>query len=168
MTYRISDDSGPVYVTRIADGATIPEDPDNTDWVAYQAWRASGNEPEAAQPPTPTPAMVDAERDRRIALGAPVTVGDVSFVVQTRDERDFRNINGLVSKGIVLTMQGDTTTTVAFRDAGDEARLLTGAQLIAMGEAIAARTQAIYAASWTIKAISPLPGDYAADSRWPS
>jgi len=30
-------------VTRDADGATIPAAPGNTDWQAYQAWRAGGN-----------------------------------------------------------------------------------------------------------------------------
>lgn len=32
-------------ILRIADNANIPNDPDNRDWVAYQAWLALGNTP---------------------------------------------------------------------------------------------------------------------------
>lgn len=51
--YRLTD--SPSIIVRIADGAHIPADPDNTDYQAYLAWLDAGNKPEPYQPP-PEPA----------------------------------------------------------------------------------------------------------------
>lgn len=41
-------------IKRLADQAFIPPDPDNTDFVQYQAWLAAGNTPlPAPEPPAP-------------------------------------------------------------------------------------------------------------------
>jgi hypothetical protein len=32
-------------ILRLPDCASIPNDPDNTDWQAYQVWLAAGNTP---------------------------------------------------------------------------------------------------------------------------
>jgi len=42
-------------ITRLADNASIPADPANTDYVAFLDWLSKGNTPEPADiPPPPT------------------------------------------------------------------------------------------------------------------
>lgn len=54
--YRLT--SGP-QVFREADGATIPNDPGNRDWIAYQAWLALGNTPDPyVAPAAPAPSFL--------------------------------------------------------------------------------------------------------------
>jgi hypothetical protein len=45
----LSIDGKPCSVTRLLDNASIPFDPDNTDYQAYLAWVAEGNEPLPAE-----------------------------------------------------------------------------------------------------------------------
>jgi len=42
-------------VIRTADGAGIPNDPANRDWVEYQAWLDDGGVPDPYVPPEPAP-----------------------------------------------------------------------------------------------------------------
>lgn len=52
MTYKLT--SSP-SITRLADNASIPADPANTDYAAYLVWLSEGNTPEPADiPPAPT------------------------------------------------------------------------------------------------------------------
>src|SRR5262249_52419118 len=91
-----------------------------------------------------------------------------TFLVQTRNELDWRNINGLTSDAIAtIALAGDTTTETSFRDADNDEQLLTAPEIVEMGQQVDARVKAIYAASWAIKALDPIPQDYAADKRWP-
>tara|TARA_R110000782_G_scaffold234958_1_gene321019 strand:- start:129 stop:419 length:291 start_codon:yes stop_codon:yes gene_type:complete len=49
--YKLTDSSS---ITRLADGAVIPNDPDNSDYAEYLEWIAEGNTPEAADVPPPS------------------------------------------------------------------------------------------------------------------
>lgn len=110
--------------------------------------------------------LIDDERDRRIAAGVSVTIANTTFTAQTRDEIDFRNINGLVSKGILLLMQSDFTTTSPFRDADNNEQLLNAQGLISMGEQVAARVTEIYQYAWYLKTLTPIPETYNSDQWW--
>jgi hypothetical protein len=50
MTYTLT--AHPNTIVRDSDGAFVPNDPDNIDWQAYQAWLAKGNEPTPYTPPS--------------------------------------------------------------------------------------------------------------------
>ena len=53
MTYKLNQNS--TSITRLSDSASIPADPQNTDYAAYLQWLSEGNTPEPADiPPAPT------------------------------------------------------------------------------------------------------------------
>ncbi len=54
-----------VGVIRLADGASIPECENNTDWIEYKEWLAQGNTPAPAQ--TPEEIAADAARKAKEA-----------------------------------------------------------------------------------------------------
>jgi len=73
-------------VIRTEDGACIPNDPANRDWVEYQQWLEEGNYPDPyVEPPPPGPApptseqqiLYDHENRMRALEGQPpLTLGD--------------------------------------------------------------------------------------------
>ena len=54
-------------IKRFSDGATIPNDPGNTDYAAYLEWLAADNTPEPAPAPPPPPPSYTAFWDALLA-----------------------------------------------------------------------------------------------------
>lgn len=46
--YRLTENE---CIQRVSDGAVIPPDLENRDFIAYQAWLSAGNDPEPFVPP---------------------------------------------------------------------------------------------------------------------
>lgn len=95
-------------------------------------------------------ADVNRTRDEMIARGAPITIGESSLTAQTRDERDFRNITGLVTAAILAQAAG-SSATMPFRDADDAVWDLAPAEVILLGTQAMAWVQAHYQAAWAHK-----------------
>jgi len=65
MTYQLTSTTA---ILRNADNATIPADPGNADYIAYQAWVATGNTPTPAPAPAPAPPLTATPYQFKAAL----------------------------------------------------------------------------------------------------
>ncbi|MBK3746073.1 DUF4376 domain-containing protein [Paraburkholderia aspalathi] len=111
--------------------------------------------------------QISAERDRRIAAGAIVTIPDYGDVpIQGGGGHD-RNMQALGQVALARIGSGDTTTITNFRDALNVMHELTPLQVQALWAGAVAATEAIYAASWVLKDAEIIPADFADDRYWP-
>lgn len=129
-------------------------------------------EPEPGTEPAPeiTSAMVDAERDRRIAAGF-VFAGTM---YQSRTA-DWEVYSGKALEAFIAVMSGAAPGNLRWSDpdsdfawiAADNSRVPMDAQtVIELAKAASAhRTRLTFACS-DIKSLDPIPGDYGADWRW--
>ena len=108
---------------------------------------------------------IDAERDRRRCLPISVTTSPTGTFQINMDDTSQQNIAGLATAGIVLGSAAPTQTT-AFRDLANVTHNLLPSELVSMGLQVMAHIGALYAKSWALKAMSPIPADYTADSYW--
>ncbi len=115
--------------------------------------------------PQITGSAIDVERERRIALPLKVAVPSGSIFQINMDTESQRNIQGLSTVGIYLSGASPGQTT-KFRDYDNAFHDLLPGDLVAMGLQVAQRIQAVYAKAWALKALNPIPEDYADDSRW--
>jgi hypothetical protein len=134
------------------------------EFVAYPGTRKWDGS--AVVPYTPPPGAVEAddinaERQRRIVAGRVV-----NGVRVTGRDVDARNLMSLALIAQMRIAAGDTTTPTTFRDGDNVDHALTPPQILTMWQESAAFVSAIYQASWDIKAMNPIPVDFAADQYW--
>ncbi|OJU02873.1 MAG: hypothetical protein BGN87_06170 [Rhizobiales bacterium 65-79] len=106
---------------------------------------------------------MNAERDRRIVAGK-----TINGIAVTGREEDARNLTNLALGAQLRIAAGDTTTLTTFRDGNNADHDLTPPEMLELWQQSAAYVSALYAASWTIKALDPIPADFDAESRWPA
>lgn len=82
MTYRLDKDGG---IIRDNDGACIPADPANRDYVEYMDWLASGNEPDPyiSEPPPVPQEISDRQFFQQLAIMGLISEGEAIAAVST-------------------------------------------------------------------------------------
>lgn len=108
-------------------------------------------------------AAINAERQRRIEAGKVIN----GVHVTGRDE-DARNLTNLALAAQMRIAGGDTSTVTTYRDGNNVDHALTPPQMLALWQQSSAYVSDLYAASWAIKAMDPMPDDVTADELWPS
>lgn len=157
---------GLIEIVRNGEHVFVPDDPENADRQEVAVWEGDGNTIPAYQPPAPDEDDINIERQRRIALPLTVTItGGGTFAADMSDQSR-ANIAGLTTLAMILSGQGQTTTMTTFRDADNVDHSVTPAQAIQIGVQAALHVDALYKKSWALKAMEPIPADYADDNRW--
>ena len=118
-------------------------------------------------PPAPSSADVNDERDRRINAGTTVQIDGYGPIPLQGRDKDQRNLLGLQAAAAMRLAAGDNATLTKFRDADNVDHMLTPSQVVELWSKGAAWISYTYDASWDIKALDPIPANYADDSRWP-
>ncbi len=171
MRQIITDDAG--VVIQIADsnlqqsGAIVIEDDTVWDDVVAHIGRRhwTGSEIVPFEPPIPaaTSENVNRERSRRIAVGKVI-----DGVHVTGSDEDARNLANLGQIAKMMLDDGDTQTVTIYRDAANIDHALTPAEMVNLWRSSVSYVSALYAASWALKALDPIPADFAADDYWPA
>lgn len=136
MTYTLQATSA-TGVIRDADGATVPDDPRNADWQAYQAWLAAGNTPTPA--PAPSAAeVIQQNYASAIAAGLAVTSAstpalNATYGVNATAQANVTAIVTGIAVGLGLPGGG---TSFVYLDATGAPHTITQAQFTSLAAAI--------------------------------
>jgi len=91
-------------------------------------------------------------RDRQIAQGKTYDFPDgTTGTVQLRNLQDKTNVQGLGSNALELKVEGDTTTTIPFRDKENTLHEMTADEMLQMGKSASSFIQENYTVSWNHK-----------------
>jgi hypothetical protein len=119
-------------------------------------------------PPAPTAVDIIAERDRRLALGFDYDFGDARGVHRIGTTPADMTGWDEVTKGAqaALSLGQPTFAIQLVTDTGPVT--VTALEWQAVLAAATAHRQPIWAASFALQAMNPIPADYADDARWPA
>lgn len=166
MTYRYASNDHMAVVA--PDGRFIPVDPDNRD---YAALVASGEDIAPYEAPPAGADAVNQERDRRIAV---FPFGGRLYQL---DGESQVNVAGAGTLALAAIIEGAQVGNLRWSDADEDfvwlaadntATAMDAQTMFAFAQAAAAwKREHIYAAR-VIKSLTPIPADYADNSRWPT
>lgn len=143
---------GPDVIVRAEDGAAIPRDKDNADYVSFLLWEAAHGEAPRIPAPAPTAADVRIEASRRMqALFDARDAAHLAVVVSNAQRESARLY------AVLLGIPGVVTARDWTADEASRAAQLHGAD---------AAMEAIRAASNRLEPAPP--ADFTQDSHWPT
>ena len=156
-------------IVRLSDNAFIPEAPGNRDYQEYLEWAAiEGNTIQPADIPPITVQNIVTERERRLSLGFDYNFNDVRGIHHIgTTESDMIGWDEVTKFANALITTGNESQTLNIvTDTGP-------VQLTALewqGVLIAAGIfrQPIWAASFYLQTLNPIPTNYADDIYWTS
>jgi hypothetical protein len=141
-----------------------------------QGWEVLAERPAAAVP-APLPADVDAERDRRISAGFEFAGVRYQSRLPSPDRAgDWEVFSGKALEALIAIMGGAHPGDLRWSDpaedfawiAADNSRVPMDAQtVIELAKAASAHRSRHTFAGSDLKALDPIPADYAADHNWP-
>lgn len=158
---RYSDNSQRVIIAD--DGRGIPVDPANAD---YQALLASGVEILPFEPPPPTSVDVQAERARRLGLGFDYDFGDARGVHRIgTTPADMEGWDEVSKLAAALIATGNGSTQIAIVTDTGPANV-TALEWQGVLVAAAQFRQPIWAGSFALQAMTPIPADFATNDQY--
>jgi hypothetical protein len=96
--------------------------------------------------------LVNAERQRREGPRVEATVGETTIPVDTRDERDFRNLLGLTLDALVSLAVTQDPAPYTFKDADNAYHELSAADVLQLAKAVSSTINADSVSwSWGVK-----------------
>lgn len=110
---------------------------------------------------------VNIERDRRIMAGTTADVEGIGPVPLQGRPQDQLNMLALKDTARDLQVAGVTSAVIPFRDGANVEHMLTAEQMVQITDQGKQHITAIYQAAWALKAMDPIPADYADDQWWP-
>lgn len=145
---------------------TVPVFPGNRDYDAIVAQHGTIAEPSSTTNPI-TSEQVDSERDRRLDIGHSFSVPGITDPIPLQGTlRDQFLLSQLKDAAQDLTSQGVTDPVIRFHDGINVDHMVTPAQMILLVIQGRSWVSMMMEKGWALKALDPIPADYADDSHW--
>ena len=136
--------------------------------VDGERYELAQEEYDAIFPPVPTTsADVNVEHDRRAMAGRVFTIDGYGDVALEGSDRTQTVLLALKDTARDLIAAGITAPLLRLTDRDNVTHSLTADQTVELVNAGKAYMQALHEAKIALKAMDPIPADYADDSRWP-
>mgnify|MGYP000978948781 CR=1 FL=1 len=155
-------------ILRVADNAFIPKDESNKDYHEYLEWISNGGIPDPFV--ISREVMIEnvlSERARRLALGFDYDFGDTRGIHRIgTTEQDMKGWDEVTKVTNAMIALNDTTSTINIvTNTGPTSVTAMEWQQVLIAAGIF--RQPIWAASFVLQSMDPIPLDYMEDIYWP-